>query len=439
MSLIKSKVFRTAFIALSLGAVSLFARKIYNQHRAYIPQEFTGEDSPSYHTESTETLYGLSLQEFDVIEDVVKENQTFSVILNSYNVPNSLINELVQKSQGVFDMNKLGVGKKYTMFCSKDSLKVPKYFIYEPNSTEYFVFDLRYPAKVYKVEKEVSTTEKSLGGIIERSLYHTIAEKGVDVTLTNKLADIFKWTIDFFALDKGDRFRILYQETSIEGVPVSTGRINGASFTHRGKTFYAIYFEKDGKGGYYDLDGNALKSRFLQAPLEFTRISSKYNLNRVHPILKRVKPHLGTDYAAPHGTPIVAVADGIVEEATQRGGNGKFVKIKHDNVYSTQYLHMSRFAEGIRKGVKVQQGQVIGYVGSTGLATGPHLCFRFWKNGQQVNPFKELPKNGEPLPQSVKPEYLKWKDNVVERLNMLGYHNNIRTQTAENIRQRLLN
>jgi murein DD-endopeptidase MepM/ murein hydrolase activator NlpD len=336
-------------------------------------------------------------------------------------------------------MNKLGAGKKYTIFFTKDSLKEPRCFIYEPNAREYVVFDFRDTTNVYKVEKEVSTHEKSLGGIIEKSLSHTIAEKGVDYSLTNKLADVFKWAIDFFALDKGDRFRMLYDEVNIEGVPVSTGRINGAAFTHRGKTYYAIYFEKDGKGGYYDLEGNAMKSRFLQAPLEFTRISSKFSMNRMHPILKRAKPHLGTDYAAPHGTPIVSVADGVVEEATQRGGNGKFVKVKHDNVYSTQYLHMSRFAEGIRKGVRVQQGQVIGYVGSTGLATGPHLCFRFWKNGQQVDPFKEIPKNGEPLADNVKPEYLLWKDQVLERLNKVGYHNNIRNQTVENIRLGILN
>jgi murein DD-endopeptidase MepM/ murein hydrolase activator NlpD len=242
-------------------------------------------------------------------------------------------------------------------------------------------------------------------------------DNGIDISLAARLENIYAWTIDFFYLQKGDYFKVVYEEEFVEGESIGISRIKGATFSHGGKDFHALYFDQEGKPDYFDEAGNSLRKAFLKAPLQYSRISSRFSNSRFHPVLKRYKAHLGVDYAAPHGTPIMAVGDGIVQEATRRGGNGNFVKIKHNSMFATQYLHMSGFAKGIRPGVAVRQGEVIGYVGSTGLATGPHVCFRFWKNGQQVNPLAiEMPPS-EPILDTLREQFqLAW-DSMAGRLS----------------------
>lgn len=350
--------------------------------------------------------FGIPLYEFDVLDKTIKSGQTLSSILSAHHVANDLIYQLVQKAEGVFDLRRMQVGKPYSVFCTKDETGQAKCMVYEPDPSYFVVFDLRREPDVYKVEKEVKVRERSAGGVIESSLYQAVDDAGMDVNVSAQLYDVYKWSVDFFALQKGDEFKVILDEHYVDTTVVEIGRIKAAYFKTGNKELYAFNYEWDGHKGYYDAEGMSLKSRFLQAPLEFTRISSKYNLKRMHPVQKRVKPHLGTDYAAPTGTPIVSVADGVVVTASYTSGNGNFVKIQHDQTYTTQYLHMSKFAKGIKKGVRVSQGEVIGYVGSTGLATGPHLCYRFWKNGKQVDPFKEQPQATEPLPDKYKDDFI---------------------------------
>jgi murein DD-endopeptidase MepM/ murein hydrolase activator NlpD len=219
------------------------------------------------------------------------------------------------------------------------------------------------------------------------------------------LSEIYAWTIDFYRIQKGDAFKVFFEEHFVEGNSIGIGRILSSSFSQGGKTVKAYYFENGEEKGYYDAEGNSLKKAFLKAPVKFSRISSGYSTKRLHPVLKTVRPHYGTDYAAPHGTPIMAVGDGTVTEARYTGGNGNYVKIRHNKSIETQYLHMSRFADGVRPGKRVSQGDIIGYVGSTGLATGPHVCFRFWKNGKQVDHRKEEMQGAGPLPDALMPAF----------------------------------
>jgi murein DD-endopeptidase MepM/ murein hydrolase activator NlpD len=259
--------------------------------------------------------------------------------------------------------------------------------------------------------------------MINSSLWLTMKSYDLPVQLIDKMEGVFQWSLDFFRIQNGDQFKIIYEENTIDGKFAGIGKVLGAYFKNYDNEYYGIYYENGKAKGYYDEEGRPMKSPFLKAPIRFSsyRISSSYNLRRFHPVLKRVRPHYGTDYAAPRGTPIVAVAHGVVTRAGYGRGNGNYVKIKHDKTYSTQYLHMSGFAKGIRSGVHVKQGQVIGYVGSTGLATGPHVCFRFWKNGKQVNHLRLKLPNPEPMPENLKPLYFPVRDEMVARLGAISY------------------
>jgi len=351
-----------------------------------------------------EYRFGIPVEGYEIIEKQIQSGQSLSSILASYHVGGDLIQQLVDHSKDVFDVTRFQVGKPYTLFCT-GAEKTAKCMVYEPSPAYYVVFDMRKATDVYKVEKPVERVERKAGGTITSSLYQAVEDQGLNVAVASQLYDIYKWSVDFFALQKGDEFKVIVDEDHVDSSVVGVGDIKAAYFQTNGKEFYAFRYEWEGHTGFYGADGMSLKSRFLQAPLEFTRISSGYNMKRFHPVLKKVKPHLGTDYAAPKGTPIVSVADGTVVEASYSGGNGNYVKIKHDDTYTTQYLHMSKFAKGMKKGIRVQQGDVIGYVGSTGLATGPHLCYRFWKNGKQVDPFSEQPQATEPLPEKYKNDF----------------------------------
>lgn len=265
---------------------------------------------------------------------------------------------------------------------------------------------------------------REVSGEINSSLYESLVEKGASPELTMRLADIYAWSIDFFRIQEGDHYKVIYEEQFIDdSISVGVGRILAADFNHGGESFYSFYYSKGEEySDYFDENGKTLRKAFLKAPLNFSRISSRYNPKRFHPVLKRVKAHLGTDYAAAHGTPIMATASGEVIAAAYTRGNGNYVKIRHNSTYTTQYLHMSKFAKGMRKGKIVKQGDVIGYVGSTGLATGPHVCYRFWKNGKQVDPLREKLPAADP----VKEEYLEdYKSKMLElkaRLDNMPIH-----------------
>jgi murein DD-endopeptidase MepM/ murein hydrolase activator NlpD len=357
-------------------------------------------------------LYGMVVDNYTVIEDKIKRNERLGDILEAYNVPANIIHQVSQLSRSVFDVRKIAPNKKYTLICGQDSLKTAKALVYEPNPIDYIVFRFEDTLWVDVCKRDVIILEKSVAGEIKSNLSETIEDLGISHELTNKFVDIFGWQVDFQRLQKGDKFKLIYEEAQVEGVSVGIKQINGIYFEHFGSPYYAFPFDQGEGLDYFDDEGKSLRKALLKYPIEFTRISSRYTMNRFHPVQKRWKAHLGTDFAAPTGTPIRSVGDGIIEEAQYKSNNGNYVKIRHNGTYTTQYLHMSRIAEGVRAGTKIRQGQTIGYVGSTGLATGPHLCYRFWKNGVQVDALRvELPPS-----QPVKKDQMEAFDVVKQEL-----------------------
>lgn len=358
-------------------------------------------------------LFGMVVDDNHlVIEDKIKRNERLGDILMEYNVSAKIIHEISNLSRKVFDPRKIAANKKYTLICEEDSLTRAKAFVYEPNAIDYIVFRFGDSLSVDVLQREVVTVEKTVAGIIQSSLSETIEQLGISHELSNRFVDIFGWRVDFQRLQKGDKFKLIYKENQVEGNTIGIGQIDAIYFEHFGNEYYAFPFDQGNGVDYFDEDGKSLRKALLKYPIEFSRISSRFSRNRFHPVQKRWKAHLGTDFAAPTGTPIRTVGDGIVLEARYRSGNGNYVKIRHNATYTTQYLHMSRIASGMKPGVRVKQGQTIGYVGSTGLATGPHLCYRFWKNGVQVDALRvELPPS-----QPVRKDMLESFETVKEEL-----------------------
>lgn len=412
-------------IFLSLACVVFLLKKNYNPPLAEQQSEEVEIDSAALAPpvpEEPKMLYGMVLQEDHiVIEDKIKRNQFLGDILQEYNVPAKIIHQVSQLSRQIFDPRKITPNTKYTLICNQDSITQAKAFVYEPNPIEYIVFRFDDTLSVDVRHREVTVVEKTVSGVIYSSLAETMDKLGMPAELTNKFVDVFGWQVDFQRLQRGDKFKLIYEEQQVEGTPIGIGQIKGIYFEHFDQPFYAFPFDQGDGLDYFDEDGKSLRKALLKYPIQFTRISSRYNKNRFHPVQKRWKAHLGTDFAAPTGTPIRSVGDGIVVEAQYKSNNGNYVKIRHNATYTTQYLHMSRIASGIRPGVKVKQEQVIGYVGSTGLATGPHLCYRFWKNGVQVDALRvELPAS-QPIKDEYKSSFEDVKTALIEKLNHIPF------------------
>ena len=400
-----------------LGVILLTISVVF-VNRYYLPSLVQSEvaiDSLQLYTvniKAPNVLYGMVVDNYTVIEDKIKRNEVLGDILEAYNVPANIIHQVSQLSRNVFDVRKIAPNKKYTLICAQDSLKTAKALVYEPNLIDYIVFNFDDTLRVDVCKRDVVILEKNIVGEIESNLSETIENLGISHELTNKFVDIFGWQVDFQRLQKGDKFKLIYEEAQVEGVSVGIKEINAIYFEHSGSPYYAFPFDQGEGMDYFDDEGKSLRKALLKYPIEFTRISSRYTMNRFHPVQKRWKAHLGTDFAAPTGTPIRSVGDGIIEEAQYKSNNGNYVKIRHNGTYTTQYLHMSRIAEGVRAGTRIRQGQTIGYVGSTGLATGPHLCYRFWKNGVQVDALRvELPPS-----QPVKKDQMEAFDKVKQEL-----------------------
>ena len=347
----------------------------------------------------------------------VSKNETLSDILLKHGIAASDIMNLVNSTKDVLDVRKIVAGNFYHTFTNGDSLNTLVYFVYEKSPRHFVVFDLRDSIKIYESEKEVIAKESQKSAVIDQSLYVSLMNAEATPELAIKLSQIFAWQIDFYHLQKGDSFKVIYDELYVDDKFFAIGTIKAAHFTHRGKDFYAIPFTQDSVSQYFDENGNSLRKAFLKAPLEFSRISSRYSKSRLHPVIKTRRPHLGVDYAAPVGTPIRTTGDGIVLEAGYNKGAGKFIKIRHNSVYTTMYLHLSRYATRIKKGTKVQQGQVIGYVGSTGLSTGPHLDYRFFVNGNPVDPLKVEVPPSHPVKEELRAAYEVHRDSVMKLLD----------------------
>ena len=341
--------------------------------------------------------FGLPVDSFHVVRATIERNQFLANILSPYGISAQKIATIAQKSKAVFDIRDLRAGSPYAIFCAKDSSQQACYFVYQPNPVDYVVYDLMDSVRIYKSQLPVTVHQRTSTGKISSSLFETLADANASTELAVKLANIYAWDIDFYAIQKGDWFKVIYEEQYVNDQPVGLGRIQSAVFCHEGDKFYAFYYKNDSTKteGYYDEHAKSLRKAFLKAPLKFYHITSHYTRRRFHPVQHRWKAHLGTDYAAPTGTPIMATAAGTVIASTYSRFNGNYVKIRHNSVYTTQYLHMSKRA--VRNGAHVRQGQIIGYVGSTGLATGPHVCYRFWKNGRQVNPLNQHFPAAEPI------------------------------------------
>ncbi|MDB0069356.1 peptidoglycan DD-metalloendopeptidase family protein [Flavobacteriaceae bacterium] len=384
-----------------------------------------GEEKPEKTSEIIKekiiTQFGYTLNNFTVKKDTVKSGDSFGSILENNNLFYPQIYNIVQKAKKVFDVRKINIGKPYTILFSKDSLKTPKVFIYQPNLIDYVVVSLTDSLWAEKKSKAVELLEFEAEGVITSSLSETMEEKKLSPLLSNELSEIYAWTIDFFRLEKGDNFKIIYSAKFVDdSIYVGLNRIHSAYFEHRGKPFYAIEFETDSKRGlfeYFDENGKNLRRAFLRAPVQFSRISSRYNLKRKIAYYGRIRPHFGTDFAAPRGTPIRATASGTVVKSSYTRGNGNYVKIKHNGTYSTQYLHMDK--RGVKVGQFVKQGDYIGTVGMTGNTSGPHVCYRFWKNGKQVDPLRQKLPEAKPISKELKKRYLTYMLPVKNQLDSI--------------------
>ena len=358
-------------------------------------------------------IYGLFVDSLNVVEGIVEKNETLTDILLPHHVTYKTISEIAKIDRQKFNVRKINSGKRYKIYLMNDSLKTIKYFVYESSPIEFAIIDFSDSLISIRTGiKEVKIKQREAYGIINNSLYLTLKKQKISDLLALKMAEVYAWQIDFYRIQDGDKFKVIFEEKFIDNEFVGIGKIIASYFQHRKQDYYAFFFEQNGNGEYFDEEGNSLRKAFLKSPLKFGRMTSSYSKRRYHPVLHRFKAHLGTDYAAPTGTPIHATGDGNVIEARYKRNNGNYVKIRHNGTYMTQYLHMSKIAKGIRPGVHVKQDQVIGYVGMTGLATGPHVCYRFWKNGEQVNHRAEKIKSSNPISKEVFPKYKVYMDSL---------------------------
>lgn len=384
----KKNIFISIIVIVLLIPVAYLLVQRYNHPASPVTEE-TLDSLEVIEIPEPDLVYGLPVDSFHIEENKVKRNQFLADIFLKAGVDYPTINTIVEKSKLVFDVRKIKVGNDYLLFYSPDSIRQLKHFVYAIDNTDYMVVSLQDSIHVYRDAKEIKSEPKTASGVINSSLWVTMTEHDINPLLAIELSEIFAWTVDFFGIEKGDNFKVYYDELYVDSVSIGIGKVHAAVFHHRGSDYYAFNYAEDSVEHFFDQEGQSLRKAFLKAPLKFSRISSRFSNSRLHPVLKIRRPHHGIDYAAPTGTPVYALGDGrVVERAYQKSGGGNYIKIKHNSVYTTVYMHLHGFAKGISKGTQVRQGQLIGYVGSTGLSTGPHLDFRVYKNGMPVDPLK---------------------------------------------------
>lgn len=383
MTFITRKRLLEVVVIVTVALLLLFAVDYYvsGLNKAPVEEETVYEPVPRYE-------FGIAVDSLIIVKDQIKSGDNLSSILLKYKIGQQAVEKLVRKSEGIFDVRKIKAGNKYTVLCSNDSLRKAVYLIYEQSPTRYVVFETGDSLHIHTGEKEVTVRVRAASGKITSSLWNAVIDAGASPNLAVELSEIYAWSIDFYAIQPGDNFTVFYEELVVDNEQIGMGNISSARFNHAGKDIYAFRFIQDGAVDYFDETGMSLRKAFLKAPLKFSRISSRFSNSRMHPVLRIRRPHHGVDYAAPKGTPVHTVGSGTVTDVRYAGGAGRMVKIKHNATYSTAYLHLSGYGPGIKAGTRVSQGQVIGYVGSTGLSTGPHLDFRFYKNGTPVDPLK---------------------------------------------------
>ena len=380
--------------------------------------EVASEEADPKEVASAELLYGIDKGKYIIEEGEVESGQTLSTIFARYGIGPVVVDRVSRASEGVFPLRNMRAGHAYTAFLRADSTRALEHFAYEKSQTDFVVISLDGDSvQVTTGSKEIQVERRRCSATISSSLWNCMVDNDLNPTLAMDLSDIFAWTIDFFGLQKDDSFTVIYDERYVDSVSVGIGRIWGAIFNHAGKTYYAIPFKQGTKITYWDEQGNSLRKNLLKAPLKFSRISSRFSNSRLHPVLKIRRPHHGVDYAAPSGTPVHAVADGVVVYKGYKGGNGNMVKIKHARGLMSGYLHLRGYAKGLATGKHVAQGDLIGYVGSTGISTGPHLDFRLWRNGQPIDPLKVPSEPTEPISAENRADFEMIKHLVLAELN----------------------
>ncbi|MEI7523533.1 MAG: peptidoglycan DD-metalloendopeptidase family protein [Mariniphaga sp.] len=371
------------------------------------------------HVPEPKMLYGLKADSFHIEESTVMRNQNLSDILIDRGVSAQSVDQLAKNSVSVFDVRKMRAGNRYTMFYSTDANRRPLYLAYENNNVDYYLYALTGSLTVSAGKHVVTSKRQTASGVITSSLWNAMKESNISPLLAVQLSDIYAWTIDFFAIQKGDKFTVIFDEDFVNGESIGIGKIYSASFNQGGTEFYAIRFTQEDGDSFFDQKGNSLRKSFLKAPLKFSHISSRFSNNRMHPVLRIVRPHHGVDYAAATGTPVYTIGDGVViQKSYQPAGGGNYVKIKHNSVYTTSYMHLSKFAAGLRAGLHVRQGEVIGYVGATGLASGPHLDFRVYMDGTPIDPLTVKSPPAEPVKPANLAKFNMLRDSVVQLLNV---------------------
>jgi murein DD-endopeptidase MepM/ murein hydrolase activator NlpD len=364
--------------------------------------------------------YGINCDSLRIERGVVRKNQSLSEILSFYDIGSEIIHQIASLSRPVFDVRKMKVGNPYTILFSKDTVPEMLYFIYEEDAVSYITYGLEDEITVKKGEKPLVKEIRTTSGIIQSSLWNAMAEQGGNTDLASELSEVYAWTIDFFGIQKGDYYKVVYEDLIVDGKSIGIGKVLAACFNHMGSDIYAFRFGNNGEIGYYDEKAQNLQRAFLKAPLRFKRISSKFSYSRMHPVLKIRRPHLGVDYSADYGTPVQTIGEGtVIDKGWDPKGGGNYIKIKHNSAYTTLYMHLSGFAKGLRTGSRVHQGDVIGFVGSTGLSTGPHLDFRFFKNGQAVDPLKVESPPSEPVASQYLASFNIMRDSMMVKLDSL--------------------
>jgi len=383
----------SSILIIYIAATFIRPKKILSDETIYLPEP--------------RIEFGIVVDSFHVVNKEIQEGENLSTILSRYHIDGTSIDKLNKASDSVFDVRKIRAGNRYTVLCTNDKLQKALYFIYEPSDTSYVVFNLKDSLNVYTGQKQVKVKTQVTAGIIKGSLWGTFERLKIDPNLAISLSEIFQWTIDFYAIKEGDQFKVSYDQLYVGNKSIGLGRIHSAWFYHNGKPYFAFKFNDNGVTGYFDETGNSLKRGFLKAPLKFTRISSYFTNSRYHPILHIFRAHHGVDYAAPRGTPVHAIGNAVVTQAGFIGGGGNAIRLKHTASFETTYMHLSAFAAGIHKGVHVNQGQVIGYVGTSGLATGPHLDFRVYRSGVAIDPLKLISPPGTSVSKNNLPLFTK--------------------------------
>ena len=407
-----------------LTFISLGCKEV-EEDKVFVTKDIKEEPAPDFY-------FGIDRNKYVVKQFKIKRGDTFGKILESNGIDYPEVYAVLQAIKGTVNIRKLTLGKPYTLFFSKDFISTPEYFVYHPDVSTYKKIHLRDSLFGEEVVKPFRTVELEAAGIIESSLYETMQNSGINEALTYYLSDIYAWTIDFFRLQKGDRFKIIYTEKFVDdSISIGIERVKAAYFEHKGKPLYAFEYMSDEEKGivdYFDDEAKSLRRAFLQGPLKFNRVSSRYNLRRrIAYYGNRIRPHKGTDFAASVGTPILATANGTVTKASYTRGNGNYVMIKHNSTYSTQYLHMKK--RNVKVGQFVEQGDVIGWVGMTGNTSGPHVCYRFWKNGHQVDPFKQKLPDAEPIAPKLKSKFARYIVPYKTKLDCITFE----TQTDSEI------